>query len=185
MNINDKIISRFTALTILVLLIYAAWFLIFSPYISQLNTKYMRLDRSAHKVRVLNDLINNKDQINNTYRAMMNNRSLERVYLTRGGGVVAEAKLQGIVRKIIEKNNSNLIQTSRINTAQEDKNKITLKVSMRGSINSTYKIFYELENSWPVMTINNLDLQKITAGYIKNEKKGSLNSVFEITAYVQ
>lgn len=143
------------------------------------------MDKSAHKIRVLNDLITNKDQINSIYRAMMNNRSLERVYLGRSGGVIAEAKLQGIVRKIIEKNNSNLIQTSKINTLQENKNKITLKVSMRGSIGSAYKIFYQLENSWPVMTINNLELQRITTGYNKNEKKISLNSVFEITAYVQ
>ena len=182
---NDKIISRLSALVILAFLIYAVWLLIVSPYKSQLHTKYMHIDRSVHKIRVLNDLIANKEHINNIYRAMMNNRSLERVYLGRSGGVIAEAKLQGIVRKIIEKNNSNLIQTSRTNTAPGDKNIITLKVSMRGSIDSTYKIFYQLENSWPVMTINNIELQRVISGYNKNEKQGTLSSVFEITAYVQ
>lgn len=172
-------------MAILISLLYVAWVFLVNPYASYLVTQYSKIERAQQKLHALNELINNKDAINKIYRSMKNNRSLERVYLGRSGGVIAEAKLQGIVRRLIEKNNSNLIETSQINNTSDDKNKITLKVSMRGSIDSAYKIFYQLENSWPVMTVNNVELTRINNRYARNSYSDSLNSVFEITAYVQ
>lgn len=185
MTINDKTISKILALGILIVMLFIAWLIIFRPYINYFAGQYYLIDRANHKLNVLNALIKNEKEINTLYRSIKNNRSLERVYLGKGGGVISEAKLQGMVRRLIENNNSNLIQSSLVNHKSSDQKTVTIKVTMRGSVESAYKIFYQLENSRPVMVLNNIELTRMSNGYSRTGYSDFLNSVFEITAYVQ
>jgi len=60
---------------------------------------------------------------------------------------------------------------------------IKIKVSMRGSIESVYKIFHQLENGWPVMVMDNVELRQVNSRYSTN--KNILDAVFEVSAFVQ
>lgn len=185
MTINNSSVSKLLAIGLLLALLLLAWLIVIRPYVNYFAEQYYSIERANHKLIALNYLIKKEEDINTLYRSIKNNRSLERVYLGKAGGVVAEAKLQGIVRRLIEKNQSNMIQSSLISYNSDDKKAVTIKVTMRGSIESAYKIFYELENSRPVMIINNIELTRMSKGYSRNVKNEWLNSVFEITAYVQ
>ena len=185
MIINDKRISKILALGILMALLFMAWLIVVRPYIHYFAEQYYSINRAKHKLSALKALINNDDEINTLYRSIRNNRSLERVYLGKSSGVIAEAKLQGILRRLVENNNSTLVQSSLISDKNNEKKAVTIKVTMRGSIESAYKIFYQLENSRPVMVINNVELTRMSNSYSRSGYSELLNSVFEITAYVQ
>ena len=185
MVINDKKISKILALGILIALLVMAWLIIVRPYINYFTEQYYSINRAQLKINTLRALIKNENEINSLHRSIKNNRSLERVFLGKSGGVIAEAKLQGVIRRLIENNNSTLVQSSLISDKNNEKKAVTIKVTMRGSIESAYKIFYQLENSRPVMVINNVELTRMSNSYSRTDYSELLNSVFEITAYVQ
>lgn len=185
MQFEFEKLSKIGAVSLLLLVLALIWLFLVVPYTDYFSARVYELERTQRKLLVLEDLIIKKDSIKEKYRAMKNNRSLERVYLARKGGVLAEAKLQGVVRRLIEKNGSTLTQSSVKKTDDAGAKSITMKVSMRGSIESTYKVFHALENGWPVVVVRNAELTLVNPGYSQTKNNNMLSSVYEVTAYVQ
>jgi len=181
--IERKNINKIAAVTLLIMMLWLIWQLLISPYAEFLHRQYIEFERSQRKVIALNELLINKETINSKYRAMKNNRSLEKVHLGQNNGVLAEAKLQGVIKRIIIKNKSTLIMSSLSKGNVGNEKIIKIKVSMRGSIESVYKIFHQLENGWPVMVMDNVELRQVNSRYSTN--KNILDAVFEVSAFVQ
>ncbi|MDH5179739.1 MAG: type II secretion system protein GspM [Gammaproteobacteria bacterium] len=177
--------SKPVAIGILLLVIMFVWLIVVLPYHSSIMEKYRDIERLQRKLSTLQNLEQSKDKIAGQYRSIMNNRSLDAIYINKGNGVIAGARLQGMVRRLVEKHGSVLTQSSIKKESEEKTGSITLHVAMTGSVESTYKIFHEIENSMPVMIVANVNLSGTQAAYRHSASKNMLTASFEVTAYVK
>lgn len=199
----DNLKQRYGKLLAVLLLLTGlllVWALIIAPYQAMLADQARDVDRMQRKLHSLESLIENRDKFTAQYKSMQNNRSLDQIFLTRGKGVVAEARLQGIVRRLIERNGSVLTQSSLKKNNAKDEKGITLQVAMRGSVESAYKIFHAIENGWPAMVVKNVTVQALSNQhwrnhngrsqygrnqYTQNNKQHAMTASYEVTAYVK
>lgn len=173
------------AIMILMSGLFVIWVMIIGPYKNMLAEQSQDVQRAQQKLQRLQMLIENKDTFTAQYKSMQNNRSLDQVFLSRGKGVVAEARLQGIVRRLIERNGSVMTQSSLKKNDKPTVKGITLQVAMRGSVDSAYKIFHAMENGWPAMVVNNVTVQAVRAHYGRKSQQHAMTASYEVTAYVK
>ena len=159
------------------------WLVIMDPYVSYLTDKYNTLVTAKRKQVALNRLIENKVELIGLLRSIKNNRSLSKVYISTNQGVVADVKLQGLVKRVINEHKGVLLQSSVIEN-KEYKKTVSLKVMMRGNLDDTYKIIHQLENGWPVLTLDNVVLRSQGYKNIK-DKNLQIDAQYEVTAYVE
>ena len=183
MSIKNKNHNAIVAMSILLMLLAVLWFVIIDPYVSYLTDKYEALSMAKRQQVVLNSLIKNKSEIIGLLRSIKNNRSLSKVYISSNQGVVADVKLQGLVKRVINEHKGILLQSSVLKNRENIKS-VSLKVMMRGNLDDTYKIIHELENGWPVLTLDNVVLRSQGYKNIK-DKNIQIDAQYEVTAYVE
>jgi hypothetical protein len=183
MNLNKSILSKSAALGVLAVLLIAAWFGLAAPYLGYLSDAYRELSHVQRKQVVLQNLIENREKLLTTNKAMKVNRSLSKIYISETADVLTEAKLQGFLKRLIKKHNGKLVSISRVNGDGKDKKEISMKVDMRGDLNATYRIIHDVENGWPVMTVDNLQIDLVNNQYATQQKY--LQTRYEVTAYVK
>jgi hypothetical protein len=185
MNIDANKFSKLAAVMLLLVLAWLIWLVLISSYVDYFSQQYTDIERSQRKLIALNELILNKKKINFQYRAMKNNRSLSQVFLGTSKGVLAYAKFQGVIKRIVKRSKSTLLQSSLVKNDSKSNDSITMKVSIRSSVDMVYKTLHQIENGWPIMKIDNIELSRINNGYRNRVNSSLIGAVFEVTAYVQ
>ncbi len=183
MKLNKSMLEKSSALGILILLLIAVWFGLVSPYLGYLSDSYAELSHAQRKQVALQRLIDDRMKLLDTNKAMKINRSLSRVYVSDTNDVVTEAKMQGFLKRLINKHQGKLVQISRADNDSTDKKAISMKVEMKGDLDATYKIIHGVENGWPIMTLDNIQIDVVNNHYSKQEKY--LHARYEVTAYVK
>ncbi len=107
---------------------------------------------------------------------------------------LAAAELQKHIKSLIESNNGNLISTQVIQQKENTEAfpPVTVKVHMRGNIESLQGILYRLATEHPVLLIDNLFLQTRNIAASRNlQRRGRvrhgadlIEARFEITGYI-
>lgn len=176
-------LERSAALAILGLLLVTAWFALVSPYLDYLSDAYAELAHAQRKQLALQRLIENRQELLVKNRAMKINRSLSSLYISDSADVLTEAKMQGFLKRLINKHQGKLVQISRTSNDAGDKKAVSMKVDMQGGLDATYRIIHEVENGMPIMTIDNFQVDLASSHYGQQEKY--LHTRYQVTAYVK
>jgi hypothetical protein len=164
------------ALTILITLIAAAWFTLGEPYLDMWQDRIAQAERLERKQQALMRLIRERDYYEQQYRAISDSDGLQRVFLENKSGSIADVKLQGIVKQIVDDSGGKLIQAvirkkrrassqSRPDTEIEQDKSVTVQVTMQGSLEMIYSALHALENSRPLILVDNLQISYTKTRY--------------------
>ena len=108
--------------------------------------------------------------------AISDSDGLQRVFLENKSGSLADVKLQGIVKQIVDDSGGKLIQAvirkkrrassqSRPDTEIEQDKSVTVQVTMQGSLEMIYSALHALENSRPLILVDNLQISYTKTRY--------------------
>lgn len=167
--------SKLAAVTILLFLLLGAWMLLAEPYIDLWQERVTQAERLQRKQNALRALIDQHEHFEQQHKALSESESLRAVFLDDKPGALADAKLQRIVREVVEQAGGRVLQVAiaktraanRSNSSGESKfdKKVTVSVMMQGSIESIYNMLHELENGRPLVLVSNLELTHVKSRY--------------------
>ena len=169
--------SKLLASGILVVLLTGIWVMLGEPYVDLWQDRIAQAERLQRKQLALKQLIENKEAYDQQYRAISDDEGLRQVFLDEKSGALADIKLQRIVKQIvidsggkviraaIRKNKSaNTSKSGAFTEIDEDKT-VTLQVMMQGSLEMIYSALSALENSRPLILVDNLEITHMKTRY--------------------
>ena len=81
-------------------------------------------------------------------------------YLKSSSSALAAAELQRLLKRIVVTNHAEVLSTQILTAAQEqDLNRISLKVRIRGTLGDIVQVFYAVETSEPFMFLENISVR--------------------------
>jgi general secretion pathway protein M len=81
-------------------------------------------------------------------------------YLKSSSSALAAAELQRLVKRIVVAQHAEVLSTQILTTAQEqDLNRISLKLRIRGTLENIVQVFYAIETSEPFMFLDNISIR--------------------------
>ena len=172
-----EIYGKLLALTLLATLLAAAWGLIGEPYVDLWQDRVAQAERIARKQLALRQLIANGEGFDQQYRALSDSEGLNQAYLDEKNGALAEIKLRRIVEQIVTDNGASVIQVAirkkpatagakpdAFSEPDADKS-VKVQVVMRGSLDQIYSALQALENSRPLILVDNLEITHVKTRY--------------------
>ena len=155
----------------------------YSEKISQMSTRLSILKRTSTEAKTLLP----------EYNRLKNFRLSDKRYLQSQSEALAAAEIQRVIKGIIVPNGGEILSTQIITNTQREKiPQITLKVRMRGDINTLVNVFYKIETGDPFLVIDNLTLRsrnirKRRSVRQKNttQQPNKLDIQFEISGYIR
>ena len=191
--------SKLLALGILVALLTGAWLLLGEPYVDLWQDRIAQAERLQRKQLALRQLIGNREYFEQQYAALSDSEGLQQVFLDEKSGALADVKLQGIVKQIVTDSGAKVIQaviekrkparnskSARDAEAVDDKS-VTVKVMMQGSLEMIYSALRALENSRPLILVDNLQIAHVRARYRAAQAENSDTSYrasYDATAFI-
>ncbi len=191
--------SKLLAASILAMLLATAWFLLLEPYAELWQDRIAQAERLQRKQLALRQLIGNRDQFEQQYAALSDSEGLQQVFLDEKSGALADAKLQRIVKQIVEDSGAKVIQAVIKNNKPAGQNRaaafpetaedksVTVQVMMQGSLEMIYSALQALENSRPLILVDNLQIAHVRARYRAAEAASSDTSYrasYDATAFI-
>ena len=194
-----NIYSKSLAAGILAALLSGAWLLLGEPYVDLWQDRIAQAERLQRKQLALRQLIGNRESFEQQYAALSDSEGLQQVFLDEKSGALADVKLQGIVKQIVTDSGAKVIQaviekrkparnskSARDAEAVDDKS-VTVKVMMQGSLEMIYSALRALENSRPLILVDNLQIAHVRARYRAAEAEDSDTSYrasYDATAFI-
>jgi hypothetical protein len=188
--------SKLAAVGILLFLLLGAWILLAEPYIDLWQDRVTQAERLQRKQNALRALIDQRERFEQRYEALNQSESLRAVFLDDKPGALADAKLQRIVREVVEQAGGRVLQiaiaktrhANRSNSSGETKfeKKVTVSVMMQGSIESIYKMLHGLENGRPLVLVSNLEVTHVKSRYPVEQSvsDSSYRAKYDATAFI-
>ncbi len=188
--------SKLAAVAILLLLLLGAWILLAEPYIDLWQDRIAQAERLQRKQNVLRSLIEQRSHFEQQFAALNESEALRAVFLDDKPGALADAKLQRIVREVVEQAGGRVLQvaiattrgSNRSNSSAETQvdKKVTVSVMMQGSIESIYNMLHELENGRPLMLVSNLEITHVKSRYPVDQSVSdtSYRAQYDATAFI-
>ncbi len=155
----------------------------FSERIEDLQFQYSKFSR----------LENQKQQIETELEQLRNAETDLSGFLEEKPQALAAADLQKHIKNVIESNEGSLISTQVVQGKETGPfPHVTVKVHMRGNIDSLQNILYQLESEKPVLFIDNVYLQQRNQRVSRNVRNRRnirqnadwLETRFEITGFI-
>ncbi len=127
------------------------------------------------------------------YNRLKSFRLSDKRYLQSKSEALAAAEIQRVIKGIIVPNGGEILSTQIISNNQKNKiPQITLKVRMRGDINTLVNVFYKMETSDPFLVIDNLTLRSRNVRARRSVRQNTQEQVtsnldiqFEISGYIR
>ena len=173
--------------SILILGLLFLYYLLVSPALTSrlnFNERYDELELQLAKYKKAEQQL---VQLKNQISQLNNNPSQKAYFLENKPDTLAAADLQKHIKAIIESHEGNIVSTQSI----EDQDheifpKVTMRIHMRGNINTLHQILYQLESSTPQIFINNLTIQNRiqSRGRRRQQNTNQLDIRFDVTGYI-
>ena len=188
--------SKLAAVGILALLLLGGWVLLAEPYIDLWQDRFAQAERLQRKQNALRALIGQREHFEQQHRALGESEALRAVFLDDKPGALADAKLQRIVREIVEQAGGRVLQVAiakipgagRPDSSGETRGdrKVTVSVMMQGSIESIYNMLHELETGRPLVLVSNLEITHVKSRYPIEQSASdtSYRAKYDATAFI-
>jgi len=161
--------SKPAAMFILLLVLLCTWVLLAEPYLDLWQDRIAQAERQQRKHNALSLLIGDREIYEQQFQAINDSRGLHELFVDNKSGALADAKLQRIVKELVSSSGGKVLQVVIAKPRIREKNQaemkndktITVNVMMQGSIESIYTMLQSLENSRPLIRVNNLEITHI------------------------
>jgi hypothetical protein len=194
-----NIYRKLLATSILLILLSASWGLLGKPYIDLWQDRIAQAERLQRKQLALRQLIGNRQNFEQQYAALSDSDGLQQVYLDEKSGALADIKLQTMVKQIVTDSGARVIQAVIKKNRPQQKSKsrdaseisqdkgVTVQVMMQGSLEMIYSALQALENSRPLILVDNLEIAHVKARYRAAQAEDSDTSYrasYDATAFI-
>jgi general secretion pathway protein M len=186
--------QKLLAVSILLMLIIVVVAAVGIP-IWSVNKNYSdKIDQMSTRLAILKRNSAERELLIPEYNRLKNFRLSDKRYLQSKSEALAAAEIQRVIKAIIVPNAGEILSTQIISNNKKEKiPQITLKVRMRGNINTLVKVFYKIETGDPFLTIDNLTLRSRNVRQrrsIRNNNQipqvsNDLDVQFEISGYIR
>jgi len=185
--------QKWLAVSIFILLVIAVVAAVAIP-IWSVNQHYAeKISQMSTRLAILKRNSAERELLMPEYNRLKNFRLSDKRYLQSKSEALAAAEIQRVIKAIIVPNNGEILSTQIISHNQREKiPQITLKVRMRGNINTLVKVFYKIETGDPFLTIDNLTLRSRNVRKRRSVRRNKTPQVpndldiqFEISGYIR
>ena len=194
-----NIYRKLLATGILVVLLAGVWVILGAPYVDLWQDRIAQAERLQRKQLALRQLIDNRQRFEQQYAAFSDSEWLKQVFLDEKSGALTDIKLQRIVKQIVADSGAKVIQavikkkkatrkskSGKFTETVEDKS-VIVHVMMQGSLEMIYSTLQALENSQPLILVDNLEITHIKARYRvaqAEDSDTSFRASYDATAFI-
>ena len=194
-----NIYRKLLATGILLMLLTTTWVLLGEPYVDLWQDRIAQAERLQRKQLALRQLIGNRQNFEQQYAALGASEGLQQVFLDEKSGALTDIKLQRIVKQIVTDSGAKVIQavikkkksaqksrSGKFTETVEDKT-VTVLVMMQGSLEMIYSALQALENSRPLILVDNLEIAHVKARYRvaqAEDSDTSFRASYDATAFI-
>jgi len=194
-----NIYRKLLAMAILAALLTGAWLLLGEPYLDLWQDRIAQAERLQRKQLALRQLIGNREYFEQQYAALSDSERLQQVFLDEKSGALADVKLQRVIKQIVTDSGAKVIQavikkkktagkakSAKFAETADDKS-VTVQVMMQGSLEMIYSALQALENSRPLILVDNLQIAHVKARHRAAQSEDSDTSYrasYDATAFI-
>jgi len=191
--------SKLLATGILAIILAGVWFLLVEPYADLWQDRIAQAERLQRKQLALRQLIGNREKFEQQYHALSDSEELKQIFLDEKSGALADVKLQRVVKQIVDQSGAKMIQAAikkkkparksnsgAVSETAENK-MVTVNVMMQGSLEMIYSALQALENSRPLILVDNLEIIHVEARHSRNRPPGpdtSYRASYDARAFI-
>jgi general secretion pathway protein M len=190
LNRCSLISRRFGAIALLFVLIFGCYLLVINPYIGLINGYRSEIASLGDKIERFNALVKQKDAFQRQLIAVKNNRAASQYFIKARTITLASAALQQKIKQVVQAQNGQLVSTqvslpvNSLATENEKQNLrdrgVSVKVSMKATIESMYRVFYTLESGSPLVVIDNVSISRIHQGRRLNASSSQSQELLDV-----
>lgn len=151
---------RLLALTILVLALGAVFSVAVLPILLANQHYQATIDGQESRLQQLQRAAAIGDTLQPQYEQLKSWQASNAQYLKSNSAALAAAELQRLVKRILVAKNAEVVSTQILTTGQEEGfDRVSLKVRIRGQLESIVQAFYVLETAEPFVFLDNVSVR--------------------------
>lgn len=185
--------SRALALTILLLLLAGLVAAVVLPVWSANRHFDTRIEQMESRLAILRRSASIGAELKAEYDRLQRSQASDVHYLKSRSDALGAAELQRILKRVATPKGAEIISTQILPSKQEEgATRVTLRVRMRGSLETLVGVFYALETGNPYLFLNNVALRgrplarRRVVGMARGVKKlPTLDIDFELSGYMR
>ena len=185
--------SRALALTILLLLLAGLVAAVVLPVWSANRHFDTRIEQMESRLAILRRAASIGAELKAEYDRLQRSQASDIHYLKSRSDALGAAELQRILKRVATPKGAEIISTQILPSKQEEgATRVTLRVRMRGSLETLVGVFYALETGNPYLFLNNVALRgrplarRRVVGMARGVKKlPTLDIDFELSGYMR
>ena len=164
----SKWVSRFAAIALLLALVWVVQLLFVQPLIESFFTHRDSIAHSQDTLARYRQLTAARGKIDSTLKNVRAAQQNEGRLLTGGSTQLVGAKLQNRIKELVEASGANLGSMQLLPAREEEGyQRVSMAVTLNGTVESLQSILYEIENQSPYFFIDKLELRK-DRGYVSD-----------------
>lgn len=176
------------SLFVLLALLFSAYIFLISPAISERARFHDRLAELRFQYEKLAHTIGRVDDIRAELERLSSSQPDQTGFLEQKQEALAAADLQKHINSLISVTGGNVISTQVLRSAPEETlfPGITIKVHMRGNMESLQELLYRFKTGQPVLLIDNLLIQKrnVSSTRRNQQEDKELDIRFDATGFI-
>lgn len=183
------------AVGILLIFLLILYLFLVRPYLEAYNEHESQLITLQERLQRYQSVAGSRALIEQRLKEVANNPQTRDFYLSQETVALASAELQQLVKEAVVSSGGRLISTQIVqHQTQNSTPPVTVKVTMRGTIEAVHESFHRLESGRPLLFLNDVTVRGIaTARYSArrryrrssnaDEEGPALSVSFELTGY--
>jgi general secretion pathway protein M len=178
--------SRLLALTLLFLLLAAVYLVLVNPLLSLRRHYEEVIEQSEDRLARYQRLIADKDDLKRRLDTLQSASSAQDFYLSNTAPTLAAAELQEHVKQVIDANRGTLLSTQIMPERPEGQLvRVTVKVAMRGAIETLQKVFHRLEGGRPFLFLDDVFVRAYSLRRGNQMTVSEMEIRFDVSGYIR
>lgn len=187
---NEMSYQRWVALGLLLTTILLVVFFAIVPLISSGLEYYAEKKDLRFRLQRYQQIVARKDEVDQGIERIKQQYLAQKYFNNSNTVSLASADIQKFIKNAIVQAGGELTSSQVLPSRSEDGlNRITVKVRMAGDMEMLRAVLYEIENSKPVMIINQIDIRPVRGRRNRKtrriEPSNKLNVNFEIVGFMR
>jgi general secretion pathway protein M len=178
--------SRLLALALLFLVLAGIYLVVVNPFLSLHRHYGDVIDQSEERLARYRNLVAHKDDLEQRLNAVQGATSAQDFYLRNTTPTLAAAELQEHVKRVIAANQGTLLSTQIMPEKPEGQLvRVTVKVAMRGTIETLQKVFHALEGGRPFLFLDDVFIRAYSLRRGNQMTVSEMEIRFDVSGYIR
>jgi general secretion pathway protein M len=177
--------SRALALTLLFLMLFGIYLVVARPLLGLHESYRGAIEQAEDRLSRYKDIIAHKGILQQRLNALRSSRAAQDMYLRNPTPTLAAAQLQERVKQVIAANQGTLLSTQIMPEKSEGKlMQVTVKVAMRGTIDTLQKVVYALEGGRPFLFLDDVFIRAYSLRRGNQTAVSEMEIRFDVSGYL-